>query len=68
MFDISNDPWMKRKARNTQLFQAITIEDNKLRYEAYTARGELYDAIDLIKSGSKPNKLVNRILNVPERQ
>jgi len=68
MYDISNDPWMKRKARNTQLFQVITIEDNKLKYQAYTARGELYDAFDLIKSGRKPNRLVNRIPNVPERQ
>jgi hypothetical protein len=67
MYDVSNDPWMQRKARNTQLFQVITIEGNKLQYEAYTAHGELYDAFDLIKSKQKPNKLVNRIPNVRER-
>ena len=44
MYDISNDPWMQRKARNTQLFQIISIQDDKLSYEAFTAHGELYDA------------------------
>ncbi len=67
MYDISDDPWMQRKARNTQLFQIITIQDNKLSYEAYTAHGELYDAFDLMKSKTKVNKLVNRIPGVRER-
>lgn len=69
MYDVSNDPWMKRKARNTQLFQIIAIEGGKLTYQAYTASGELYDAFDLIKSGAhKPNKVVNHIPKTPERQ
>ncbi|MEJ1241986.1 metallophosphoesterase family protein [Chryseolinea sp. T2] len=68
MYDVSNDPWMQRKARNTQLFQIISIEGDKLTYQAYTASGELYDAFDLIKSGKKPNKVVNRIPATPERQ
>jgi hypothetical protein len=67
MYDISNDPWMQRKARSTQLFQVITIDDNKLVYEAFTASGELYDAFDLIKSRKKGNKLVNKIPMVSER-
>lgn len=67
MYDVSSDPWMQRKARNTQLFQIITIENNKLSYEAYSAHGELYDAFDLIKSKSKINKLENRIPAVRER-
>jgi hypothetical protein len=65
MYDLSNDPWMQRKARNTQLFQVITIEDNILVYQAFTASGELYDAFDLIKS-KKGNKLVNKIPSTPE--
>lgn len=68
MYDVSDDPWMQRKARNTQLFQIITIEGDKLAYEAYTASGELYDAFDLQKAGKKPNKLVNRIPALPERK
>lgn len=67
MYDVSNDPWMKRKARNTQLFQIISIKDDKLSYEAYTAHGELYDAFDLIKSRKNINRLVDRIPPSRER-
>jgi acid phosphatase type 7 len=67
MYDISNDPWMERKARNTQLFQIISIDNNTLSYEAFTAHGELYDAFDLVKSPKKANRLVNRIPAVAER-
>ncbi len=67
MYDLSNDPWMQRKARNTQLFQIISIQNDRLSYEAFTATGELYDAFDLIKRAGKPNKLNNRIPNTKER-
>ncbi len=67
MYDLANDPWMQRKGRNTQLFQIITIDDDKLEYQAFSADGELYDAFDLIKSKNKPNKLVNRIPTTSER-
>ena len=67
MYDLSDDPWMKRKARNTQLFQVISIDNNKMTYEAFSADGELYDAFDLIKSAKKGNKLVNKIPAVRER-
>jgi hypothetical protein len=67
MYDISNDPWMQRKARSTQLFQVISIEKDKLSYEAFTAHGELYDAFDLMKSPKKLNTLVNRIPPTKER-
>jgi hypothetical protein len=67
MYDVSDDPWMDRRAGNTQLFQIISIEGNTLSYGAYTATGELYDAFDLIKTEGNPNKLVNKIPDVPER-
>ncbi|MEX2232051.1 MAG: metallophosphoesterase family protein [Cyclobacteriaceae bacterium] len=67
MYDISNDPWMDRKARNTQLFQIITIEGDKLSFQSFTAHGELYDAFNLEKRKGKPNKLINRIPATPER-
>lgn len=49
-----------RAAENTQLFQVITIEDNKLSFESYTAVGALYDAFDLIKRADLPNEFVER--------
>jgi acid phosphatase type 7 len=67
MYEISDDPWMTRRAANTQLFQIITIEGNTLSYGAYTANGELYDAFDLVKNKNAPNKIINMIPDVPER-
>ncbi|WP_020528902.1 purple acid phosphatase family protein [Flexithrix dorotheae] len=67
MYDVSDDEWMERRAGNTQLFQIISIENNILSYEAFSADGKLYDAFDLQKSEGKPNKLVNRIPDVEER-
>lgn len=49
-----------RAAENTQLFQLITIEDNTLSFESYTAIGELYDAFDLIKNQDSPNTFIER--------
>ena len=66
-YELSDDPWMDRKAANTQLFQIITIKGETLSYGAYTATGELYDAFDLVKTSGEPNKLINRIPNIPER-
>ena len=67
MYEVSDDPWMERRAANTQLFQVISIENNTLSYKAFSADGRLYDAFDLNKSEGKPNKLVNKIPDVKER-
>lgn len=43
----------------TQFYQVISIEDNKLTYEAYTTSGEKYDAVVIkknFKSGKKKLK------------
>lgn len=50
-----------RNAENTQLFQVISIDGNKLSYASYTATGALYDAFDLVKSdGGRPNRFIER--------
>ncbi|MFC3414249.1 purple acid phosphatase family protein [Algoriphagus hitonicola] len=49
-----------RAAENTQLFQVISVEGNKLQFEAYTAIGELYDAFELIKSEDGRNQFVEK--------
>jgi len=49
-----------RGAENTQLFQLITVDGDKLSYESYTAIGELYDAFDLIKNKKGANTFVER--------
>lgn len=49
-----------KAAENTQLFQVITVADNKLSFESYTAVGELYDAFDLLKKQGAPNTFIER--------
>lgn len=68
MYEVSDDPWMDRRASNTQLFQLITLEGNQLTYKAFDAAGELYDAFELKKGKNGINALTNKIPAVPERK
>lgn len=73
MYDIGDDWTLKggqrdRIAENTQLFQVITVEGNRLKYESYTAVGELYDAFDLVKDQDGLNQFIElRVNAVPEK-
>ncbi|MEE4660006.1 MAG: metallophosphoesterase family protein [Halieaceae bacterium] len=50
-----------RAAENTQLFQILSIDGDRLTYAARTATGELYDAFDLVKDpDGGPNWLLER--------
>ena len=66
MYESKDQDWMVRRGEFTQLFQIITVSEEKIGYEAYTPIGTLYDAFDLIKKNGK-KKLVNRIPNSPMR-
>jgi 3',5'-cyclic AMP phosphodiesterase CpdA len=44
MYDNARRDFMKRVAEDTQLYQVIHVDRGKLRFEARTAIGELYDA------------------------
>jgi 3',5'-cyclic AMP phosphodiesterase CpdA len=61
MYNLDREPWMVRAAEDTQLYQVIRIAGDRLRYEARTARGLLYDAFELRKQNGKPNRLVNQV-------
>src|SRR5690606_38099204 len=41
--------WMDKSTIYTQLYQVITIENDKLEFRSYKSTGELFDAFDLIK-------------------
>ena len=57
-----------RKGEGLQLYQIITVDGDKLNFEAYTTIGELYDAFELIKQpNGHPNKVINRIPLTPEQ-
>ncbi|WP_240906983.1 purple acid phosphatase family protein [Paludisphaera rhizosphaerae] len=68
MYELQRDDWMKRAAEDTQLYQIISVNGDRLRYEALTAVGDLYDAFDLRKRPSQPNELIDRTpKDLPER-
>lgn len=62
MYQLKPDGWdewgaeQDRAAENTQLFQVITVDGNRLDFASYTAVGELYDAFRLEKQESGPNR------------
>lgn len=62
MYEVGeNKDWMKRKASMTQMFQLISLEGDKLEYNAYTAGGILYDAFNLRKNKDKRNTIEEKI-------
>ncbi|KAF1720982.1 purple acid phosphatase family protein [Pseudoxanthomonas japonensis] len=51
---------MRPVAEDTQLFQVLRFDGPRLRYEARTATGRLYDAFDLVDGGERGKQLVER--------
>jgi hypothetical protein len=69
MYEIKPGLTARRTAEDTQLYQIISINGDRLRYEARTAVGDLYDAFDLRKRAGQINELIERVPNgVPERR
>ena len=48
---------MRPVAEDTQLFQVLRIDGARLRYEARTATGRLYDAFELVDDGGAKTRL-----------
>ncbi|MCY2934063.1 MAG: metallophosphoesterase family protein [Planctomycetota bacterium] len=68
MYRVDREEWMKRAAENTQLYQIIEVDGDRIRYESRTAIGTLYDAFELVKKpNGQPNELIDKIPNTPER-
>lgn len=47
-----------RVAEDTQLYQVITVEKDRIGFEARTARGALYDAFELQRGADGRNRLI----------
>jgi hypothetical protein len=67
MYQVDREPWMQRAAENTQLFQVIRIDGDRLTFESRTPTGLLYDAFELRKRANGPNELINVDTSTPER-
>jgi len=68
MYPVTPAAWMQRKAEDTQLYQIIRIDGDRLSYESRTARGALYDAFDLRKRRNAANAMTNRVPRSPENK
>lgn len=66
MYNLDRQPFMRRAAEDTQLYQVITIDGDELRYRAYTAHGELYDGFTLKKRSGQVNELIEEVPDRPE--
>ncbi len=60
MYEVDREPYMKRAGQGIQLYQIIHIDGDRLRYEARTATGDLYDAFTLAKRPSGKNDLIEQ--------
>ena len=60
MYDVGGQPYFRKTAANTQLYQIIFVDGDELRYEARTAVGRLYDAFTLQKRAGQSNLLIER--------
>jgi len=68
MYNLEREPWMQRVAEDLQLYQVISVDGERLRYEARTATGELYDAFELRKRRGRANQLVEQAPRTPEHR
>jgi acid phosphatase type 7 len=67
MYNHNRQDFMQRVAEDTQLYQIVHIDGGKLRFEARTAIGELYDAFELRKRDGQVNELIEIDPDVPQR-
>ncbi|MCY2982919.1 MAG: metallophosphoesterase family protein [Planctomycetota bacterium] len=68
MYNLSPSTLMQRVAEDTQLYQVIRVDGDKLFYESRTAIGDLYDGFVLEKQPGKPNRMTEVAPDVPERR
>lgn len=59
MYTLNFEEWLERVASNTQLYQIIEVDGNRLNYKAYTATGKLYDEFELRKRGNGKNRFLD---------
>lgn len=66
-YAVARRPEHLRTAEGTQLFQVVSVDGDRLRLEARTATGDLYDAFELRKRTDQPNELTECGPGTPER-
>lgn len=65
MYELGEQKWMAKGGQNVQLYQLVTIDGDKLTYEARTADGKPYDGFELRKKAGAGNELIERPAGKP---
>ena len=68
MYAITNQTGLTRSGENTQLYQIISIDQDKLLYKSMTVTGELYDGFELQKIKDGPTKIKEIKPEVPQER
>lgn len=61
MYKLNQQPWMRRWAQDTQFYHIVQVNGDRLRFEAYTAAGKLFDAFEIRKRRGQVNQVIDRI-------
>ena len=69
MYELGLQDWMVRAASNTQLYQILNVDHEKLSFKAYTVNGDVYDSFELLKDSKGKNALkdLSNSLKMQER-
>ena len=68
MYDIGLQDWMDRAGSNTQLYQTLSIDGDKLSYQSFMITGQKYDSFVLTKNNKGQNTLLDQApALLPER-
>ena len=51
---------MQKTGQNKQLYQIITVNGSRLKYEAFLVTGELYDSFELQKNPDGTNTFIRQ--------
>jgi hypothetical protein len=60
LYRLERMPWMQKAAEDTQLYQIISVNGDRLHYEARTALGERFDVFELRKQQNGTNLLLEK--------
>jgi 3',5'-cyclic AMP phosphodiesterase CpdA len=65
-YDAGDHKWAARFGQDLQLYQVVSVDGDRLTFEAYTAAGDVYDRFEIVKKSDKATFAAARNLG-PER-
>jgi len=68
MYQFGEGTWMDRAAENSQLFQIISVDQEKLTFKSHLVTGEVYDAFELHKKPDGTSDLIEITPDIKEER